>query len=63
MVAGTRWRTLELGVTAENLLDASWREAQFADASRVSPTAAIREDVHVTPGAPLTVLGTIAVPL
>jgi hypothetical protein len=63
VVAGTRWHTVELGITAENLLDAKWREAQFADDSRVSPTAEIREDVHFTPGAPLTVLGTIAVPL
>ena len=42
-----------------NLLDSDWREAQFADVSRVSPTAAEREDVHVTPGMPLTALLTI----
>jgi outer membrane receptor protein involved in Fe transport len=62
-VAGTRWHKIELGITAENLLDAKWREAQFAEDSRVSPTAPIVEDVHFTPGAPLTVLGTIAVPI
>jgi outer membrane receptor protein involved in Fe transport len=43
-----------IGVTIENLLDAPWREAQFAEESRVAPTAAVRPDVHFTPGAPLT---------
>lgn len=49
-----------LGATVENLLDASWREAQFAESSRVSPTAEERDDVHFTPGAPLTVLVTVS---
>ncbi len=50
------WRrgALELGVTIENLLDVDWREAQFADDSRVTPMAEVRQDVHITPGAPLT---------
>ena len=49
-----------LGLSIENLLDAQWREAQFAEESRVSPMAAISEDVHYTPGAPLTALITLA---
>jgi hypothetical protein len=47
------------GLTINNLLDSDWREAQFAEESRVSPTAAIVEDVHFTPGMPLTALGTV----
>jgi hypothetical protein len=51
-----RW---SLGVTINNLLDRRWREAQFADVSRVTPTAIPREDVHFTPGVPLTALATV----
>ncbi|MBZ0232019.1 MAG: TonB-dependent receptor, partial [Deltaproteobacteria bacterium] len=49
-----------LGISIENLLDADWREAQFADESRVAPTTDLVEDVHFTPGAPLTALVTIS---
>jgi hypothetical protein len=49
-----------LGLTIENLLDADWREAQFAEESRVSPTGDLAEDVHFTPGAPLTALLTLS---
>ncbi|MEZ4404463.1 MAG: TonB-dependent receptor [Kofleriaceae bacterium] len=45
-----------IGVTVTNLLDAAWREAQFAEASRVTPTAPVVEDVHFTPGGPRTAL-------
>jgi outer membrane receptor protein involved in Fe transport len=48
-----------LGLSVENLLDADWREAQFAEESRVTPTASLVEDVHFTPGAPLTALVTL----
>jgi hypothetical protein len=48
-----------LGLTITNLLDADWREAQFAEASRVTPTAEVKEDLHFTPGAPLTAMVTI----
>jgi hypothetical protein len=46
-------------LTVLNLLDSEWREAQFADESRVSPMAPMAEDVHFTPGSPLTALLTI----
>jgi hypothetical protein len=45
------WR---LGLTVDNLLDAAWREAQVAETSRLPNEAAPVEDIHVTPGAPLT---------
>ncbi len=53
-------RATQLGLTIENLLDADWREAQFAETSRISPMAKVREDVHFTPGAPLTALVTLS---
>ncbi|MEZ4366920.1 MAG: TonB-dependent receptor [Kofleriaceae bacterium] len=49
-------RHAELGLTVVNLLDRPWREAQFADDSRVTPTGPVVEDVHLTPGAPLTAM-------
>jgi outer membrane receptor protein involved in Fe transport len=60
LVASWRRGPLELGATVENLLDADWREAQFAEDSRVSPMAEVRQDVHFTPGAPLTAFVTAA---
>ncbi len=56
LVASQRLGLVELGLTVNNLLDADWREAQFAQTSRVSPTAPLREDIHFTPGTPLTAL-------
>jgi outer membrane receptor protein involved in Fe transport len=49
-------RNVRLGLSIVNLLDAEWREAQFADDSRVTPTAEVKEDVHFTPGQPLTAM-------
>jgi outer membrane receptor protein involved in Fe transport len=53
-------RSLELGITAYNLTNTAWREAQFAEESRLQGEPMPVEDVHFTPGAPLTVLGTVA---
>ena len=49
-------RKVLLTLTLNNLLNSSWREAQFADVSRVAPGAAEREDIHFTPGMPLTAI-------
>lgn len=48
-----------IGITIINLLNSKWREAQFAEESRVTPSAEVVEDVHFTPGAPLTAMVTI----
>ncbi len=45
---------VELELTIANLFDTDWREAQFAETSRVSPTAPLVEQMHFTPGVPLT---------
>ena len=50
------WR---FGVTVDNLLDGAWREAQFAETSRLPGEAAPVEDVHFTPGTPLVALVTV----
>jgi hypothetical protein len=40
------------------LLNSEWREAQFAEESRVAPTADLVEQMHFTPGIPLTATAT-----
>ena len=54
-------KRVNLNLTINNLLNADWREAQFAEASRVTPTADLVEQMHFTPGIPLTATATIAV--
>jgi len=54
IVAGTKIGNFDLELTIANLLDTDWREAQFAEESRVSPTAMPVEQMHFTPGMPLT---------
>jgi hypothetical protein len=58
VIAGTRRGAWGLNLTINNVLDRDWREAQFAEESRVSPTAELREQMHFTPGIPLTATAT-----
>ncbi|MGE0396488.1 MAG: TonB-dependent receptor [Kofleriaceae bacterium] len=54
LIAGKKIGNLDLELSIANLLDSEWREAQFAEESRVSPTANLVEQMHYTPGIPLT---------
>ncbi len=54
LVAGTKLGAWGVNLTVNNLLNRDWREAQFAEESRVSPTADLVEQMHFTPGIPLT---------
>ncbi len=54
LVTGAKVGDLDLNLTVNNVLDSEWREAQFAAESRVSPAAEIVEQMHYTPGIPLT---------
>ena len=66
-----RWRFLEVGLVIENLLNADYREAQFANSSYVvgrdNPAKDPRNggqgvlDIHFTPGNPINARGTVAV--
>ncbi len=61
IIAGKKIGTsFDLNLTVNNLFDARWREAQFAEESRVSPTAGLVEQMHYTPGIPLTATLTAA---
>ncbi len=54
VIAGKKIGKLDLELTIANLLNTEWREAQFAEESRVTPTADVVEQMHFTPGMPLT---------
>jgi hypothetical protein len=41
-------------------MNADWREAQFADESAVTPSSPVVEQMHFTPGIPLTATVTAA---
>jgi outer membrane receptor protein involved in Fe transport len=60
LVAGHKVGKLDLDVTLTNLFNSDWREAQFADHSRVTSTADVVEQMHFTPGQPLTATVTAA---
>ncbi|MFT3692191.1 MAG: TonB-dependent receptor [Kofleriaceae bacterium] len=47
-------KKLGLNLTVNNLFNQDWREAQFADTSAITPGAAPVEQMHFTPGIPLT---------
>ena len=52
---------VEIGVEVLNVLDARWREVQFATTSRLRGEAAPVEQIHFVPGWPLTILGRASV--
>jgi hypothetical protein len=54
--AGVRWKNFELGLDVLNLLNATWREAQFATTSRLSWEPAAVTGIDYTPGWPRTIL-------
>ena len=63
---GYRWRNVEAELNVANLFDAEWREAQFANESRLPGEPALdpdnpKEDVHFVPGTPLQVQGGLRV--
>jgi hypothetical protein len=60
VIAGTRRGAWGLNLTINNLLDSEWREAQFAEQSRVAPGADLVEQMHFTPGIPLTATATVS---
>jgi len=60
LMAGKSFGKLDLNLTINNLMNADWREAQFADASAVMPGGPVVEQMHFTPGIPLTATATAA---
>ncbi|MCJ8163436.1 TonB-dependent receptor [Pontibacter sp. E15-1] len=51
-VAGYTFKSLELKLTAENLLNEKWKEAQFETESRLRNEPESVTEIHFTPGTP-----------
>jgi len=51
---------LSIDLTINNLFNNDWREAQFAETSAVTPASMPIEQMHFTPGIPLTATVTAA---
>jgi hypothetical protein len=60
LIAGRTFGKLDLNLTLNNLLDSDWREAQFAGTSAIVPGGPAVEQMHFTPGIPLTATATAA---
>jgi hypothetical protein len=60
LIVGRTFGKLDLNLTLNNLLDTDWREAQFADTSSIAPGGPAVEQMHFTPGIPLTATATAA---
>ncbi len=60
LIAGRTFGKLDLNLTINNLLNSDWREAQFADTSAIVPGGPAVEQMHFTPGIPLTATATAA---
>jgi len=60
VMAGRTFGKLDVNLTINNLFNADWREAQFAEQSRVTRSGPIVEQMHFTPGIPLSATLTAA---
>jgi outer membrane receptor protein involved in Fe transport len=58
---GYRWRNVEADLSVANLFDTEWREAQFANESRLKSEAAPVQDIHFVPGTPFQAQGGVRV--
>lgn len=52
MVAAYRYKKFEFTLSAENILNREWREAQFDTESKLQFEAAPVSEIHYTPGSP-----------
>jgi outer membrane receptor protein involved in Fe transport len=60
LIAGKSFGKLDLELTISNLFNAAWREAQFAEESAVVAGGPVVEQMHFTPGIPITATATAA---
>jgi outer membrane receptor protein involved in Fe transport len=55
LLAKYKWDRYEFLFSINNLANTRWKAAQFFHESRPQPLGAVREDIHFTPGEPLTI--------
>ena len=58
---GWRLKNVEVNLSLANLFDTEWREAQFANESRLAGEAEPVTDIHFVPGAPFQAQGGVRV--
>jgi len=58
---GYIWRSVDVSLQVQNLLDTDWNETQFATESRLRDELLAVEEIHFTPGTPLFIRGSVAV--
>lgn len=49
---GYQWKSLDFGISVQNLLNTEWNETQFATESRLQNELEPVEEIHFTPGTP-----------
>jgi len=57
---GYQWNKLDFGVQVLNVFNTEWNETQFATESRLAGEANSVEEIHFTPGSPITLKGSIS---
>lgn len=60
-VVNYQWKQLQVGISAENIFNRKWREAQFATESRLKNETAPVTEIHFTPGTPFYVKASVGV--
>jgi hypothetical protein len=54
---GARYKDIEMGVDAQNLFNATWREVNFASTTRLAYEPQAVTGIHYSPGWPRTIIG------
>ena len=60
-VVNYQWKMMQFGLTAENIFNQKWREAQFATESQLKGETAPVNEIHFTPGTPFYLKGSVTV--
>lgn len=55
------WRNVEFGLSAENLLNSAWKEAQFETTSRLRDEPDEVSEIHFTPGTPFALRASVRI--
>ncbi len=58
-VVNYQWKNFLFGITAENLLNQKWKEAQFATESQLKGETIPVTEIHFTPGTPFYLKGSV----
>ena len=56
---GFQWKSLDLGLSIQNLFNVDWNETQFATESRLQGESEPVEEIHFTPGTPFFLKGNL----